>query len=102
MSSTQRGQIRGDNDSARAAYIHACQLKLLLRRARSEETGVQKSECLTRLLQGLEHICASLEWLTSGGLRAKVAPKIQPMKVAIPGSFPEFGNLSPESFGSTE
>jgi hypothetical protein len=47
----------------RAALLCALQLKLLLRRARAQEIGCQKSECLNRLLDGSERICASLEWL---------------------------------------
>jgi hypothetical protein len=60
----------------RGALLHASQTKLLLRRARSEEGSYQKTECLTRLLQGLERICASLEWLCGGRPKAKAAPAI--------------------------
>jgi len=47
--------------------VHGCQLKLLLRRAKAQETGFHKSECLDRLLQGLDRICASIEWLGGSG-----------------------------------
>jgi hypothetical protein len=58
------------------ALIHASQVKLLLRRAKAQETGFHKSECLNRLLQGLDRICASLEWLGGSGPRAEVMPPI--------------------------
>jgi hypothetical protein len=58
------------------AMVHACQVKLLLRRARAQETGFQRGECLARLLQGVERICTSLEWLTGGGPKAEVTPEI--------------------------
>jgi hypothetical protein len=54
-----------DSRPLRGALVHASQVKLLLRRA-SQETGFQRAECLARLLQGVERICTSLEWLTSG------------------------------------
>lgn len=49
------------------ALIHASQVKFLLQRAKAQESGFHKSECLNRLLQGLDRICASIEWL--GGSR---------------------------------
>jgi hypothetical protein len=45
--------------------IAAHQLKLLLRRARSEETGFCRSKCLTELLQVAQYLEKSLEWLGS-------------------------------------
>src|SRR5438045_1116391 len=65
-------QARRDRSDAplREALLHASQTKLVLRRARSEETGFQRGECLARLLEGIEHICTSLDWLTGAGFRA--------------------------------
>jgi hypothetical protein len=72
-SRAQRGQIRGDSDSAlKAAYVHSCQLKLLIRRARSEEPGFCRSRCLSRLLQVAQYLEKSLEWL-GGGLETEIA-----------------------------
>ena len=55
----------GDSDSAslRAAFIHSCQLKLLLRRAQLEQTGFHRTKCLSRLLEVSEYLEKSLEWL---------------------------------------
>ena len=64
----------GDSDSAslRAAFIHSSQLKLLLRRAQSEESGIYRSRCLSRLLHVAEYLEKSLEWV-DGEPMAEVA-----------------------------
>src|SRR2546426_564020 len=46
-----------------AALFHGCQVKVLLRRARAESCSRQKSQCLDRLLDGLQPICSALERL---------------------------------------
>jgi hypothetical protein len=68
---------RGDSDSAslRAAFIHSSQLKLLIRRARSEETGFHRTKCLSRLLEVSEYLEKSLEWL-DGGPETEIATEI--------------------------
>jgi hypothetical protein len=48
--------------SLRGALVHLSQAKLLLRRARAESLGHDLSECLNRLLQGVDRIGSSLEW----------------------------------------
>jgi hypothetical protein len=55
-----------------AALFHGCQVKLLLRRARAESCSRQKSECLDRLLDGLQPICTALERL--GRMEGEVRP----------------------------
>jgi len=64
----------GDSDpgSLREALVCASQLKLLLRRARSEQIGLHTSRCLSRLLQIAEYLEKSLEWV-DGEPMAEVA-----------------------------
>jgi hypothetical protein len=66
--------VHGDSDSAslRAAFIHSSQLKLLLRRARAEEAGFHRNQCLARLLQVAEYLEKSVEWL-GGGPETEIA-----------------------------
>jgi hypothetical protein len=47
----------------KGAFVHISQAKLLLRRARAESLGHDRCECLNRLLQGIDCIGASIEWL---------------------------------------
>jgi hypothetical protein len=49
------------------ALIHVCQVRLLLLRSRSEVLDRNRCECLNRLLQDLDRIGSSLEWLGKGG-----------------------------------
>jgi hypothetical protein len=63
--------------------LQAYQLKLLLRRARSQETTCQKSQCLGRLLEGLERICTSLEWLDGHRSEVEAAQVILPVEADL-------------------
>jgi len=49
----------------KTALICAFQLKLLLRRARAAEPCARRRECLSRFVDGVERICASLERLVN-------------------------------------
>lgn len=64
---------RRDSRPLREALIRASQVKLLLQRAKTQESGFQKSECLNRLLQGLDRICASIEQLCGSGPQDRTA-----------------------------
>jgi hypothetical protein len=61
-------QAPARNIPLQEALMHASQVKLLLRRVKARENGSHKSECLSRLLQGLDRICASIEWLGGSGV----------------------------------
>jgi hypothetical protein len=68
-----RNILQLDSLPLQQALIHASQVKLLLRRAKAQESGFHKSECLNRLLQGLDRICASLEWLGGSGPQTAIS-----------------------------
>jgi hypothetical protein len=63
-----------DPQPLQEALIHVSQVKLLLRRAKAQETGSHKNECLNRLLQAQDRICASLVWLGGSGPQTAIAP----------------------------
>jgi hypothetical protein len=67
----------------KAALLQAYQLKLLLRRARAHETACQKSQCLGRLLDGLERICTSLEWLDGHRSEVEATHAIPPVEANL-------------------
>jgi hypothetical protein len=47
--------------AARGALLHAYQVQLFIRRARSNEDNSDRRQCLGRLLESIEHIAAGLE-----------------------------------------
>ena len=71
------------------ALVHLSQAKLLLRRARAESLGHDRCECLNRLLQGVDCIGASIEWLGGGAPQGKVDSAIH----AIDGNLTSAGAL---------
>jgi hypothetical protein len=73
----------------KGAFIHISQAKLLLRRARAESLGHDRCECLTRLLQSVDCIGASIAWLGGDAPQGKVDPAIH----AIDGNLTSAGAL---------
>jgi hypothetical protein len=60
----------------KTALIHVCQVRLLLLRSRSEVLDRSRCECLDRLLQAVDRIGSSLEWLGTGGPSEDVIPAV--------------------------
>jgi hypothetical protein len=50
----------------KSAIIYLSQLRLMLLRSRSEVLDCNRRECLNRLLQAIDRIGSSLEWLRQG------------------------------------
>jgi hypothetical protein len=66
---TNLQHFRTNNASSRpltAALIHLHQAKLLLRRSRRDTLSNRSAACLTRVLDGVRHLCAAVEHLVPG------------------------------------